>query len=139
MIRYTSSLDGITPAQLEGFFVDAGWPAWPDPDTHWRLLEGSNEIVLAIDESTGNVIGFITAISDGVLCAYIPLLEVREAWQDQGIGSELVQQMLDKLSNLYMIDLLCDEELQPFYARLGMRPATGMLIRNHHHQTGRKS
>lgn len=136
MIRYISSLDGIVPDQLEGFFVDAGWPSWPDTDTHLRLLKGSSEIVLAIDEATGSVVGFITAVSDGVLSAYIPLLEVRKAWQGQGIGSELVQHMLERLNHLYMIDLLCDEELQPFYTRLGMRPATGMLVRNYRHQTG---
>jgi hypothetical protein len=36
-----------------------------------------------------------------------------------------------------MIDLLCDPDVQPFYGRLGMRPATGMLIRNYDRQSGR--
>jgi hypothetical protein len=30
--------------------------------------------------------------------------------------------MLDRLSHLYMVDLLCDPETQPFYAGLGLRP-----------------
>jgi hypothetical protein len=29
-----------------------------------------------------------------------------------------------------MVDLLCDPDVQPFYERLGMRRATGMLIRH---------
>ena len=80
--------------------------------------------------------GFITAISDSVLCAYIPLLEVLPDYQGRGIGQELTQRMLAKLDHLYMVDLLCDANLQPFYARLGMRAASGMLRRNYARQAG---
>jgi hypothetical protein len=38
------------------------------------------------------------------------------------------------LQHLYMIDLLCDPDVQPFSMRMGMRPATGMLIRNYDRQ-----
>jgi predicted N-acetyltransferase YhbS len=71
-----------------------------------------------------------------VLSAYIPLLEVLPAYQGQGIGSELVRRMLAKLADLYMVDLLCDPGMQPFYERLGMRPTTGMLRRNYDRQAG---
>ncbi|MBA2682288.1 MAG: GNAT family N-acetyltransferase, partial [Ktedonobacteraceae bacterium] len=77
-----------------------------------------------------------TAITDHVLCAYIPLLEVLPSYQGQGIGTELVRRMLEKLNNIYMVDLLCDPDLQPFYARAGMQPTTGMLLRNYRQQSG---
>ena len=32
--------------------------------------------------------------------------------------------------------LLCDPDVQPFYARLGLRPASGMLLRNYERQSG---
>lgn len=135
MIVYTDTVDGIDASQLTGFFVDSGWPTHPTPETHLRLLQNSAEVILAIDE-TGQVVGYITAISDGILSAYIPLLEVLQPYQGQDIGSELVRRMLDKLQHLYMIDLLCDADVQPFYERLGMQPATGMLIRNYDRQSG---
>ena len=47
MIHYTDSLDGIETRQLDGFFV--GWPHPPSPETHLRLLSGSDHVVLAID------------------------------------------------------------------------------------------
>jgi ribosomal protein S18 acetylase RimI-like enzyme len=134
MIRYADAADGITPEHLIGFFV--GWPNPPSPATHLRLLEGSDAIVLAIDDASGNVVGFVTAISDGVLAAYVPLLEVLPAYQGHGIGSELVRRLLARLRDLYMIDLLCDPDMQPFYSRLDMKPASGMLIRNHDRQSG---
>jgi len=128
MISYTDSIKGVSAKMLPGFF--AGWPNPPSPGMHLKLLTNSYKVVLAIDDKTGNVVGFITAISDGVLSAYIPLLEVLPAYQGQGIGQELTRRMLDKLSGMYMVDLSCDKELQSFYARLGMKPAGGMSIRN---------
>jgi len=134
MIVYAETAETLTAQQLSGFFV--GWPHPPTPETRLRLLEGSDEVVIAQDDAIGQVVGFITAITDGVLSAYIPLLEVLPAYQGQGIGSELVRRMLAKLADLYMVDLLCDPNMQPFYERLGMRPTTGMLRRNYDRQAG---
>jgi hypothetical protein len=40
--------------------------------------------------------------------------------------------------NFYMIDLICDADLQAFYESLGMQSANGMIIRNYQHQFGKK-
>lgn len=132
MITYTDSLAGITSEALQGGFF-AGWPNPPSPTSHHRILENSAAIILARRED-GLVIGFITAISDGVSCAYIPHLEVLPAYQGQGIGTTLVQQMVAKLRHLYMVDLVCDPAVQPFYERLGMRAVVGMVLRNYDRQ-----
>ncbi len=134
MITYIDSVEGITANQLHGFFV--GWPNPPSPETHLKLLSNSDHIVLAIDDETAQVVGFITAISDGVLSAYIPFLEVLPPYQGRGIGQELVQRMLEKLNGLYMVDLVCDEEMVVFYTRFGMKPAFAMTIRNFKRQAG---
>ena len=134
MIAYVDSVETLTPDRLIGFFV--GWPNPPSPEAHLRLLAGSDHVVLAVDQRSGRVVGFVTAISDGVLSAYVPHLEVLPAYQGRGIGTELMRRMLARLDGLYGIDLLCDPEVQPFYARLGMRPAQGMLIRNYERQSG---
>ena len=134
MITYTDSVAGLEPADLEGFFV--GWPNPPSPETHLRVLQGGAHVVLA--KEGRRVVGFVTAVTDGVLAAYIPHLEVLPGHRGKGVGSELMRRMLEKLSGLYMIDLLCDPEVQPFYARLGMRPATGILVRNYERQSGER-
>lgn len=134
MISYTDSLAGITSEHLQGgFFV--GWPNPPSPGTHYQILANSAAIILARIDN-GTVVGFITAISDLVSCAYIPHLEVLPAYQGQGIGSELVRRMIEKLRHLYMIDLVCDPALQSFYERLGMRAVIGMVVRNYDRQSG---
>lgn len=128
MIEYADSVEGVEPRHLEGFFV--GWPHPPSPERHLELLRGSAAVVLA--RNGERVVGFVTAISDGVLSASIPLLEVLPEYQGRGIGSELVRRLLAALEGLYMIDLSCDAELEPFYARLGFRTLErGMGIRNY--------
>ncbi len=133
-IRYVEDTVKVASEHLAGFFV--GWPNPPSPATHLRLLQASDHIVLALDVTTNAVIGYITALSDGVLFAYISSLEVLPAFQGQGIGRELVRRLLARLQDIYAIDLLCDPDVQDFYARLGMRPAGGMLIRNYARQSG---
>ncbi len=129
MIRYRDTADGLEASQLAGFFVD--WTSKPSPQAHLEILRGSSHVVVAIDEESDQVVGFVTAISDGVLSAYIPLLEVLPEYQGRGIGSELMRRILEQLKDLYMVDVLCDAELQAYYARFGMQRAVGMCIRRY--------
>ena len=131
---YKSSLDGIPSDRLKGFFVD--WPNPPKPETHLKLLKNSSKVIMAIDESTNQVIGFITAISDGVLSAYIPFLEVLPDYKNKGIGKELINRMLKELDDIYMIDLCCDDELVSYYDKFGMVKTNGMILRNFKMQSG---
>jgi ribosomal protein S18 acetylase RimI-like enzyme len=126
-IEFTTSLDGVEPAHLHGFFE--GWPSPPVPERHLDLLRGSYRIVLARETGSPRIVGFVNAISDGILYAFIPLLEVLPSHRGRGIGSELVTRLLDELNDFYAVDLMCDPELQPFYDRFGMHRATGMIIR----------
>jgi ribosomal protein S18 acetylase RimI-like enzyme len=134
MITYLDSAVDIKVSQLQGCFVD--WPSPPTPETHLQLLHSSDEIVLALDDQTNAVVGFITAITDYVLSAYIPLLEVLPAYRHQGIGHELARRMVERLNKFYMVDLQCDPKLQPFYEAVGMQTGTAMFIRNYSQQSG---
>lgn len=135
MIRYTDRLDGLEPADLHGFFE--GWPNPPSPERHLDVLRGSDEAVLAIDEETGRVVGFATAISDGVLAAYVPLLEVLPAYRGRGIGHALMERLIARLDGFYMVDLVSAPGREPFYERLGFRRASAMVRRDFGVQSGR--
>jgi ribosomal protein S18 acetylase RimI-like enzyme len=126
-VEYSTDLDGVEPEHLEGFFE--GWPTPPSPERHLAILEGSFRVVLAREAGSPQVVGFANAVSDGVLYAFIPLLEVLPSHRDRDIGSTLMRRLLDELGDFYAVDLMCDPELQPFYERLGMHRATGMIIR----------
>lgn len=126
MIRYTDDISKLRADQLHGFFV--GWPARPTPDQHLAVLRGSYRVVLAVTRD--RVVGFVNAISDGVLTAFIPWLEVLPDYQGRGIGTELTRRMLASLGGLYSVDLTCDPELRTYYQRLGLRPLQGMGTRD---------
>lgn len=135
MIKYTNSLENITEENLKGFFH--GWPNPPSTEKHLKLLENSSYFWLAVEDSSGKVAGFINAVSDKTLSAYIPLLEVLPEYKGQGIGSELVKLMFNTLKDYYMVDLVCDEGLTSFYKRFKMFDAKGMMLRNFEMQCGK--
>jgi ribosomal protein S18 acetylase RimI-like enzyme len=135
-IFYIDSVAAVKPAQLAGFFV--GWPNPPSAATHLKILQNSDEVILALDSSTGQVVGFMNALSDGVLMAYLPLLEVLPEYQDRGIGTELIRRMLSRLEKLYAVDVVCDEDLVGFYERFNFKSGRGMMLRDYHNQSGKK-
>ncbi len=129
MIQYTDSIENITTEMLAGFFE--GWKKPHTTENHLKILKNSDHIVLAIDKEKNKVAGFITALTDNIQSAFIPLLEVLPDYRRQGIGSELVSGMLKKLKRIPAIDLTCDPDVQKFYSKFGMQPSTGMIIRNY--------
>jgi ribosomal protein S18 acetylase RimI-like enzyme len=131
-IYYTDNPDAINAISLEGFFE--GWPNPPDPSRHLEILQSSYKVWLALDGE--KCVGFINAISDGILHAYIPLLEVLPSYQGQGIGTELVLRMVNSLETVYAIDIVCDDQVAGFYRRLGFSQLTGMAKRNPDYQDG---
>ncbi len=134
MIRYTDTLDDIASDALAGFFE--GWPNPPTPARHLDILRGSAHVWLAIDDDSRAVVGFVNAISDGVLAAFIPLLEVLPTHRGKGIGAELVRRMTATLDELYSIDIVCDDNVAPFYERLGYTRYSAMIRRNYANQGG---
>lgn len=135
MLHYVDTIENITARQLSGGFFE-GWQNPPDPATHLRILQNSYRVWLTIDDRSDQVVGFINAISDGVLSAFIPLLEVLPGYRQMDIGTELTRRMLASLSHLYSVDLVCDMTVRPFYERLGGRAYTAMIWRNRENQSG---
>jgi ribosomal protein S18 acetylase RimI-like enzyme len=132
--EYRTSTEGLSARNLQGgFFED--WSNPPDAETHLKILENSDHIVLAVNDD--EVIGFITALSDGVLSAFITLLEVLPEYQDRGIGQSLMNQIMEEIGDIYMVDLVCDANLSRFYAELGFATTTGMSRRDYRMQSGR--
>jgi predicted N-acetyltransferase YhbS len=129
MIEYIDTLNRAENYTLEGFCV--GWKKPLSTVQLRAVINNSTFKVLAVDLSEKKVVGIITALSDQTNWAFIPYLEVLPTYQKQGIGKELMQKMLSKLSHINCIDLTCDPELQPFYAKFGMLQSEGMVVRRY--------
>ena len=81
MIEYIDTVENIATQMLKGFF--AGWKKPRTPEEHLEILKNSNHIILAIDSDNGKVVGFITALTDTIQSAFIPLLEVLPEYRKQ--------------------------------------------------------
>ena len=113
------------------------WPTHPDKTTHREILANSYKAIVAIEHD--EIIGFITIISDGIISAYIPLLEVIPSYRGQGIGRRLVELAMKEMENIYMLDLSCDSNLVDFYEKFGMNKTNAMIKRNYASQSGKNN
>jgi ribosomal protein S18 acetylase RimI-like enzyme len=123
MIEYEEN-GKIEVHELKPFFK--GWKAPPSDEVRARMLEGSEHVVTARDD--GKLIGFVTAISDGAMNAYVSLAEVLEEYQGRGVGSEMMKILLGRLHGHYCIALLTDPDKDAFYRKLGFSQIHGMHI-----------
>lgn len=126
MITYSTSLEGLSDADLDGFL--AHWDFTPPPGTLLAMLKGSAAVILARDEQSSTICGYVAALSDGVVCGYISAVEVRAAYRKQGIGTALLTQMTEQLG-VYGTYLSCAPAMVPFYESIGFKRVDGMTKR----------
>ncbi len=116
-------------------YRDAGW--WEDAyDESPGFLEKipRDSALFAGAFLNKKMIGMGRALSDLSSDAYIQDIAVLKSYQGRGIGRELVNQLLTRLSDLYMIDVICDKKVQPFYAYAGFQAIGAMARRNYGRQ-----
>lgn len=127
-VYLTTDTNELADLAVEGFFV--GWPTKPSETQLRESILGADKAILAIDGSAKCLVGYITAITDHALCAYLPFLEVLPTYQSQGLGKALMERMLSELGDLYMTDLVCDKEVAGFYKKAGFESWHAMIRRN---------
>ena len=90
-----------------------------DPDALLAAVEGSDLVVTA--RAGESLVGLARAISDGVSIVYIQDILVRESHQGRGIGTRLLQAVVDHYPQVRQKVLLTDDrpEQLRFYTALG--------------------
>lgn len=114
------------PVDHAEFFV--GWPVKPSYELVMKHFEASHPLFLLNENS--DVVGFISALTDHALYAFIALLEVRKSEQGKDYGKFLVAEMLKSLAGIYAIDLVCDADVESFYRPFGFTKQIAMSQRN---------
>nr|WP_026010873.1 GNAT family N-acetyltransferase [Paenibacillus sp. OSY-SE] len=117
-IRYTDEVP--SPDQIYCLYDCFGWNEFlklSKVQLHQAMVQ-SWSVISAYDEDA--LIGTGRIISDGVMNAYLCGLVVHPDYQGQGIGSEIVRQLVEKSrqKNLH-VELFCTEELTNYYEKLG--------------------
>jgi aralkylamine N-acetyltransferase len=121
--------------QILSLYESAGWwQSGPEASSEaFRLVAGSHCFLVA--EQKGEIVGMGRAISDRASDAYIQDVAVKPEHKHQGIGSEIVRRIIERLRNdgIGWIGLIAERNSHPFYRDIGfsqMPNAIPMLLKN---------
>ncbi|SHK96079.1 Acetyltransferase (GNAT) domain-containing protein [Anaerocolumna jejuensis DSM 15929] len=121
-MNYKIIENSIPPLQeLVNLYKDAGWSNYTK-DTALLVNAYKNSLfVLAVWDSS-KLIGIIRVVGDGYSILYIQDLLILKEYQHMGIGSRLLEEVMDKYKNVYQTVLLSDNEpkTKAFNQKMGL-------------------
>ncbi|MDF2910790.1 MAG: N-acetyltransferase [Sporolactobacillus laevolacticus] len=120
-ITYNNSKN-INRKQLENLYNDVQWYAYTnDLALLQKALLQSLDVVSAWDGE--QLIGLIRVVGDGSSIIYIQDILVLNAYQNRGIATQLMQQILKKYKNVRQKVLLTEEaaDVRHFYEKNGFQ------------------
>lgn len=124
-LRFQFDHQGITAETLAGLFEEAGL-AHREPQKIHRAYRNSDLICYCWDGS--QLVAAARALTDGEYHGTIYDVAVHPDYQRQGIGSRLMQELIERLP-VWRVLLVADEDAQPFYTRLGFKRYADVLAR----------
>lgn len=106
------------PAEaLAPLFAQAGWTRDRTPEQIAQMIANTR---VQIGVWNGNtLIGYARAVTDDLYRAYIEDVIVDEPRRGQGIGAEIMRQLLTRLDHVQELTLNCEDHLIPFYGQFG--------------------
>ena len=115
--------DNLLPEMKKvlALYGDVGWSAYTDqPDSLEKGLRQSLKVGTAWDGE--QLVGLARVVGDGVTIIYLQDLLVRTDYQGKGLGSRLLQLVLNEYQAVRQLILLTDEaeETIHFYEKNGM-------------------
>ncbi|MGI2328486.1 GNAT family N-acetyltransferase [Planococcus sp. YIM B11945] len=115
----------IKASELMNLYQDAGW--WPERSEKDIENMLKRDVSMGV-WSEGRLIGFARAITDGKFRAYIEGVVVHSECKKSGIGTELMEKLVEELTHIDVISLFCGEELIPFYEQNKFKPNNSQVV-----------
>ncbi|AVR00979.1 GNAT family N-acetyltransferase [Oceanobacillus sp. M65] len=118
-ITFQGSKD-IDKEQVIKLYNDVGWYAYTkDPNTLYNALQQSLNVISAWDGE--ELVGLIRVVGDGLTILYIQDILVLNAYQNQGIATKLMEQVMQKYEHVRQKVLLTEEapDVRHFYEKNG--------------------
>lgn len=107
-------------AEILSLYKSVGWSAYySQPEVLNRAFENSLCVFAAYDEDA--LVGLIRCVGDGQTIVFIQDILVRPEYQRQGIGRQLIAEVLEKYAHVRQLHLLTDDTEQTvgFYKGVG--------------------
>ena len=127
MIHYVENPD-VTVEDVLPLYEAVGWTNYTTkPEMLKAAFENSLHVLAAFNEE-GILVGVLRAVGDGASILFIQDILVTPEYQHQGIGTELLQQTLEKYKNVYQIQLTTDDSMKTisFYESNGFTSLTSL-------------
>lgn len=117
-------------AEILGLYASVGWTAYTDDPAALRNGFANSLLTLAAYEEAA-LAGLIRVVGDGHTIVFVRDILVRPQFQRRGIGSVLLQAVLNRYAGVRQIELLTDDtpETAAFYRSMGFRELTELGCR----------
>ena len=112
----------VNVEQLERLYNDVEWYAYTqDLEGLQQAIEQSLEVITVWKDE--ELVGLIRVVGDGLTIIYIQDILVLTSYQNQGIATQLVQQVLKKYKNVRQKVLMTEEapDVRHFYEKNGFQ------------------
>ncbi|TQS76379.1 GNAT family N-acetyltransferase [Ornithinibacillus gellani] len=112
----------IEQVQLKALYEDVEWYAYTnDVDQLQQAISNSLYVLSAWDE--GQLVGLLRAVGDGLTILYIQDVLVLRRYQNQGIASAMMKQVMEKYKAVRQKVLLTEEapDVRHFYEKNGFQ------------------
>jgi N-acetylglutamate synthase-like GNAT family acetyltransferase len=119
----------LEPHQLAELFIESGIrrPA-DDLNRLKNMLDNSNLTISAWDSD--KLVGIARALTDYSYCCYLSDLAVDKEYQHQGIGHELVTEIINQIGEESMLLLLSAPEAMDYYPKIGFEKIDNAFLIN---------
>ena len=106
-------------------YVSCKWSSSEKPNELLAALRASHSVIHA--RVDGQMVGIGNAISDGHLVVYYPHLLVHPDFSRQGIGTGIMNRLLERYAGMHQQMLTADGDAISFYERIGFVRAGGTI------------
>jgi GNAT superfamily N-acetyltransferase len=115
----------IPPRNVRELYEHVGWSRAANEEELREVLE-AGPAVGAWDGQ--RLVGFVRALSDGHLAAYVEDVMVHQDYRRGGVGDRIMSRLLGEIKRSANVSLFCERPVARFYERNGFRATSYVLM-----------
>jgi ribosomal protein S18 acetylase RimI-like enzyme len=115
----------ISPRAVRELYDHVGWTRPASEEALAEVLKAGP----AVGAWDGDkLVGFVRALSDGYLVAYVEDVMVHEEYRRSGVGENLMTRLLEEIGGVAKVNLFCEEPVVKFYEGRGFDRTSYVLM-----------
>ena len=115
----------IPPRSVRELYEHVGWSRPANEEELREVLEVGPAVGAWASE---RLVGFVRALSDGHLAAYIEDVMVHQDYRRGGVGDLIMSRLLTEIKRSANVSLFCERPVARFYERNGFRATSYVLM-----------